>query len=252
MAPRNNPAERRPGLARILVAEDERPINDLICRNLQLVGHEPVAAFDGADALARARSERFDLVLLDIMMPGLDGFEVKQQLDPDLPALFVTAKGDLASKLDGLALGADDYLVKPFETLELLARVEAVLRRTNRQQRVFEHSGVRVELDTRQVFRDGAEVVLAPREFDLLDVLVVNRNLALSRERLLELVWGYDFAGESRTVDMHILRLRKKLGWEEVIQTVYKVGYRLSTRTVPVRADTDSADGTGGREANHA
>lgn len=217
-------------MARILVAEDERPINDLMCRNLHLVGHETLSAFDGAQVLSLAKTEHFDLALLDIMMPQVDGFEVKQRLDQDLPVIFVTAKSDLASRLDGLGLGADDYIVKPFETLELLARVEAVLRRTNRQQRIFEYGGVRVELDTHQVFRQGSEIVLAPKEFDLLETLIVNRNLALSREKLLQLVWGFDYAGETRTVDMHVLRLRKKLGWEDTIQTVYKVGYRLNSR----------------------
>lgn len=217
-------------MARILVAEDERPINDLICRHLRLVGHEAEAVFDGVGALGSARDGGFDIVLLDVMMPELDGFEVKKQLGSDVPVIFVTAKSDLASRLDGLGMGADDYIVKPFETLELLARVEAVLRRTGRQDFVFEHAGVRVELDTRRAFRDGTELTLAPKEFDLLEALVINRNIALSREKLLGLVWGYDFAGESRTVDMHVLRLRKKLGWEDAIQTVYKIGYRLSTR----------------------
>lgn len=217
-------------MARILVAEDERPINDLVCRNLALVGHEAVPCFDGDEALRLARQERFDLALLDVMMPGPTGFEVKRRMDANVPVIFVTAKDDLASRLDGLGMGADDYVVKPFEILELLARVEAVLRRTDQHQRTFEHQGVRVDLATRQAFKDGVEVALAPKEFDLLETLVVNRNLALSREQLLRLVWGYDFEGESRTVDMHVLRLRKKLGWEDVIQTVYKVGYRLSTR----------------------
>lgn len=233
-------------MAHILVAEDEAPINDLICRNLQLVGHSTASAFDGAEALACAQSGSFDLALIDVMMPVLDGFELKRQLDDDLPVIFVTARSDLSSRLDGLNLGADDYVVKPFETLELLARVEAVLRRTNRQQRVFEHAGVRVDFDTHQVFRDGEEVCLAPKEFELLDTLVVNRNLALSRERLLELVWGYDFVGETRTVDMHVLRLRKKLGWDEVIQTVHKVGYRLSTRKGAGTAGAAAAVGRGG------
>lgn len=218
-------------MARILVAEDEHPINNLICRNLTLVGHVAVPSFDGHETLTRVHSERFDLALLDVMLPGMSGFEVKQRIDKELPVIFVTAKGDLGSRLDGLGLGADDYIVKPFEILELLARVEAVLRRTNSQQRVFELEDIRVEMDTRRVFApNGTEIVLAPKEFDLLEALVVNRNLALSRERLLQLVWGYDFAGGTRTVDMHVLRLRKKLGWDEAIQTVYKVGYRLSTK----------------------
>lgn len=218
-------------MAHLLVVEDEQPINDLICRNLSLVGHSSESAYNGEEALEKIQAGSFDLVLLDVMMPGLSGFDLKKHIDPTIPVIFVTAKGELTSRLEGLGLGADDYIVKPFEILELLARVEAVLRRTNKQQQVFEHGNVRVELDTHQVFAEGTEVPLTPKEFELLETLITNRNLALSREKLLELVWGYDFAGESRTVDMHVLRLRKKLGWEETIQTVYKMGYRLNTRS---------------------
>lgn len=218
-------------MALILVAEDEPSINDLVCRNLRLVGHNPESSYDGADTLRRIEQGRYDLVLLDVMLPTMSGFDIMRKMGSRTPVLFVTAKDDLASRLDGLGLGADDYIVKPFEILELLARIEAVLRRTNTQQRTFEHAGVRVELDTRQAFdADGKEIALTHQEFDLLEALVVNRNLALSRERLLDLAWGYDFFGESRTVDMHVQRLRKKLGWEDVIQTVYKVGYRLNAR----------------------
>lgn len=217
-------------MAKILVVEDEKPINELICRNLRLVGHEPIAIFDGAEAQHYLEDNTCDLALLDVMTPGLTGFELKQRIDEDLPVIFVTAKDSLSHRLEGLGLGADDYITKPFEILELLARVEAVLRRTNKQQLVFEHGGICVELDNRRVTSERGEVELTPKEFDLLETLIRNRNLALSRERLLQLVWGYDFAGESRTVDMHVLRLRKKLNWEDTIQTVYKIGYRLNTR----------------------
>lgn len=206
------------------------PINELISRNLHLVGHFADSSFDGPETLEKIKAAPYDLVLLDVMMPGLSGFEVKQKMDKDIPVIFVTAKAELGSRLEGLGLGADDYIVKPFEILELLARVEAVLRRTNKGQSVFEHKGVRVELATRQVFMGDSEITLTPKEFELLETLIINRNLALSRDKLLELVWGFDFDGESRTVDMHVLRLRKKLGWEETIQTVYKLGYRLNTR----------------------
>ncbi len=217
-------------MAKILVAEDEKLINELICRNLRLVGHHPDAFFDGTSAAEAMHTEQYDLLLLDVMLPRLSGFELKQKIDSEIPVIFVTAQDSLNSRLEGLGLGADDYITKPFEILELLARIEAVLRRTNKQLRVFEHAGVKAELDTRQVFVAGREVLLTHKEFELLEALVRNRNLALSRDKLLELVWGYDFEGESRTVDMHILRLRKKLGWEDVIQTVYKLGYRLNTR----------------------
>lgn len=217
-------------MAKILVAEDEKAINELICRNLHLVGHTPDSAFDGVASLDKINNEQYDLVLLDVMMPGLSGFEVKQKISKDIPVIFVTAKDTLTSRLEGLGLGADDYVIKPFEILELLARVDAVLRRTNKHLQFFEYAGAKVELDTRQVFVGGQEVTLTPKEFELLETLIVNRNLALSRDKLLELVWGYDYEGESRTVDMHILRLRKKLRWEDAIQTVYKMGYRLNTR----------------------
>lgn len=217
-------------MARILIAEDEKPISELISRNLNLVGHTAEVSFDGNDALEKIKGEQFDLVLLDVMLPGLTGFEIKQQISSEVPVVFVTARDELNSRLEGLGLGADDYIIKPFEILELLARVEAVLRRTNRQQLTFEYCGARIEFDTHQIFVNGTCVSLTPKEYDLLETLVINRNLALSREKLLELVWGFDYEGESRTVDMHILRLRKKLGWEECIQTVYKMGYRLNTR----------------------
>lgn len=217
-------------MARILVAEDERAINDLICKNLELVGHEALSAFDGAEALAALEREDVDLALLDVMMPRASGFEVLRQ-HVRTPIIFVTAKDDLPSRLEGLTHGADDYVTKPFEILELLARVEAVLRRTHREHRAFDLGHVHVDLDEHRAFKAGEEVALAPREFDLLEALIVNRNLALSRTKLIELVWGYDHEGTDRTVDMHILRLRKKLGWEDAIETVMKVGYRLNAHS---------------------
>lgn len=217
-------------MAKILVAEDESKINDLICRNLNLVGHATESAYNGEQALSQLAQDSFDLALLDVMMPGLSGFEVVQKMKNELPVIFVTAKDALSSRLEGLGLGADDYIIKPFEILELVARVEAVLRRTKKNSSQFELSGVTVELDTRRVLRGGVEIGLTPKEFELLETLILNRNLALKRDRLLELVWGYDFDGDNRTVDVHIQRLRSKLGWKDEIKTVYKLGYRLQTR----------------------
>ena len=144
--------------------------------------------------------------------------------------LFGAMAYGLVSTLRGLGLGADDYIVKPFEILELLARVENVLRRTRRNTTWFEFHDLQVDLCARRVLRGGEEVTLTPQEFALLEALVINRNLALSREKLLEIAWGYDYQGETRTVDVHIQRLRRKLGLEKEIQTVYKIGYRLNTR----------------------
>ena len=217
-------------MASILIAEDEKPIRELIRRNLLLVGHSCREAADGREALELAEAERFDLALLDVMLPGTDCFEVKRRLPQELPVIFVTARTGLSSRLQGLGLGADDYILKPFEILELLARVEAVLRRTGAGDREVEAGGCRIDLAQRRVTREGAEIPLKPQEYALLEVLVRNRNLALSREKLLELAWGYDYEGDTRTVDVHVQRLRKKLGWEKELQTVYKLGYRLSTK----------------------
>lgn len=213
-------------MANILIVEDEPALNELVRRNLALVGHSCDTAFDGREALRKLVEKTYDLMVLDIMLPQVDGLAVLRQTQGQ-PTVFLTAKDSLADRIAGFSLGADDYLTKPFEMLELLARVEAVLRRTQKHTGTFELDGVRVDYDSRQVLRGGVPVELTPKEYELLEVLARNRNIALSRERLLELVWGYDFEGESRTVDVHIQKLRKKLGWEQRIKTVYKLGYRL-------------------------
>jgi len=216
-------------MANILIVEDDHDINNLISRNLKLVGHSYVQAFDGVSAIQAAMQEGIDLVLLDIMLPGMDGFEVMKKI-PKTPVIFITAKDGLESKLSGLSLGADDYIVKPFEMLELLARIEAVLRRTHKSETVFSLGETVVNIENRTVTVSGAEIDLSPQEFELLEVLIRNKNIALSRDKLLELAWGYDYIGESRTVDNHIQKLRSKLGWEEAIKTVYKLGYRLEVK----------------------
>lgn len=213
-------------MANILIVEDEAVINELIRRNLTLVGHTCDCAFDGKEALSKLADKRYDLMVLDIMIPEMDGFEVMKQ-SKGQPAIFLTARDSLTDRITGFSLGADDYLTKPFEMLELLARVEAILRRTQKHASEFILDQVRINFDSRQVYCKGILLDLTPKEYELLEVLINNRNIALSRERLLELVWGYDFEGESRTVDVHIQKLRKKLGWDGRIKTVYKLGYRL-------------------------
>lgn len=213
-------------MANILIVEDEAVINELIRRNLTLVGHTCDCAFDGKEALSKLADKRYDLMVLDIMIPEMDGFEVMKQ-SKGQPAIFLTARDSLTDRITGFSLGADDYLTKPFEMLELLARVEAILRRTQKHASEFILDQVRINFDSRQVYCKGILLDLTPKEYELLEVLINNRNIALSRERLLELVWGYDFEGESRTVDVHIQKLRKKLGWDSRIKTVYKLGYRL-------------------------
>lgn len=217
-------------MAYILVAEDEIPINDLICKNLKLLGYKTAQAFDGPEALGLAEKENFDLVLLDVMLPGMSGFQVKTKLPKDLPVIFVTAKTSVSDQLTGLNLGAEDYITKPFDTLVLIARVENVLRRTRKNDAVFTIKDCVIDLSMRTVYKNGERVDLALQEYNLLEALVLNRNFALSREKLLQLAWGYDYSGDSRTVDVHIQRLRKKLGLYREIATVYKYGYRLEVK----------------------
>lgn len=217
-------------MAYILVAEDEIPINDLICKNLKLLGYKTAQAFDGPEALGLAEKENFDLVLLDVMLPGMSGFQVKTRLAKDLPVIFVTAKTSVSDQLTGLNLGAEDYITKPFDTLVLIARVENVLRRTKKNDAVFTIKDCVIDLSMRTVYKSGERVDLALQEYNLLEALVLNRNFALSREKLLQLAWGYDYSGDTRTVDVHIQRLRKKLGLYREIATVYKYGYRLEVK----------------------
>ncbi len=212
-------------MAQILIVEDEKPINELLRRNLTLVGHSCVQAFCGEEALRFAEEKAFDLVILDIMLPKMSGLDVLKQLS--LPAIVLTARGSLSDRVAGLDLGADDYIVKPFETLELLARVNAVLRRTQKSEKSFTLGGVTIDFPGRKIYLNEEEAELTPQEFALLETLIFNRNIALSREKLLELAWGYDYFGDTRTVDVHVQKLRKKLGWEDRIKTVYKTGYRL-------------------------
>ncbi len=213
-------------MAAILIVEDEPAISELVKRNLQLVGHNCTSVFDGKAAIAEIQNHPYDLMLLDIMLPEYDGYEVFQKA-LNTPTIFLTARNSLSDRIKGFSMGADDYLIKPFEMLELLARVEAVLRRTHKNKTRFEAGDVTIDFNSRQVFCRNKPVECTPKEYDLLEVLVNNRNIALSRERLLELVWGYDYEGDTRTVDVHIQKLRKKLSWENAIKTVYKLGYRL-------------------------
>ena len=217
-------------MAYILVAEDEIPINDLICKNLKLLGYKTAQSFDGPQALGLAEKENFDLVLLDVMLPGMSGFQIKTKLSKDLPVIFVTAKTSVSDQLTGLNLGAEDYITKPFDTLVLIARVENVLRRTKKNDAVFTIKDCVIDLSMRTVYKNGERVDLALQEYNLLEALVLNRNFALSREKLLQLAWGYDYSGDTRTVDVHIQRLRKKLGLYREIATVYKYGYRLEVK----------------------
>ncbi len=213
-------------MARILIVEDEKAISDLIRFNLELVGHECTQVFDGNSGLQEAVKPKYDLVILDVMLPDYSGFDIMEYLE-NVAVIFVTARSHSQDRIKGLRLGADDYITKPFDIIELVERVKAVLRRTKADVKSFEFDGIRVEFDNRRVYKDGQEIFLKPREFDLLQVLINNRNLALSREKLLKLVWEFDYEGDTRTVDVHIQRLRQKLSIADRIKTVYKIGYRF-------------------------
>ena len=212
----------------ILVVEDDEAIANLICMNLSAEGYRCTCARDGMEGADYIERQSFDLVLLDIMLPEVDGYELLEYIKPTgTPVIFLTAKGSIEDKVRGLRAGADDYLSKPFQIGELLAREEAVLRRLGKGERQLEVGDVSVRLDSRQVLKSGVALTLTVKEFDLLVELMRNRNIALYREQLYEKVWKEPFNGETRTLDSHIQRLRKKLGWEDRIRTVFRIGYRL-------------------------
>ena len=215
-------------MIRILVVDDEKPICDLIDLNLSSAGYHCTTIQDGAEAIAIIEKEEFDLILLDIMLPGADGYDVMEYVRPlGVPVIFITAKHEVKDRVKGLKLGADDYLVKPFDVVELLARVEAVLRRYNKSDQRVIIGDVVVDVEARRVTRAGRPVVLTNKEFGLLMLFVRNKNIALFREMLYEKVWEEDYLGDSRTLDLHVQRLRRKLGWEQNLVAVYKVGSRL-------------------------
>ena len=187
---------------------------------------------DGADGADHIEAETYDLVLLDIMLPEIDGYELLEYIKPlGMPVIFITAKGAVQDRIKGLKLGADDYIVKPFQIGELLARVEAVLRRYGKINRKLTFADVEIDTVSRTVNKAGKTIDLTVKEFDLLVELVQNKNVALYRDRLYEKVWGVEFFGDTRTLDSHIQRLRKKLGWEKYIKTVFRIGYRLEEET---------------------
>ncbi|MFF3926354.1 response regulator transcription factor [Paenibacillus lactis] len=211
-----------------MIVEDDVHISKIIKMNLNIVSYETVEVYDGEAALEQVQREKFDLILLDVMIPKLDGFELMKRIKPyNIPVIFLTAKNSVYDKVDGLKLGADDYMVKPFEAIELLARIETVLRRYAKEEQVITFQDLLVDLDKREVTKQGKVVELTPKEYDLLVVLLKNKNIALSREQFLDKVWGGDYYGETRTVDMHIKSLRKKLELQDHIKTIYKLGYRL-------------------------
>jgi len=212
----------------ILIVEDDIPISNLIRLNLNMANYESKQCYDGEEALSMIQNEKFDLILLDIMLPKIDGLALYEKIKPlGLPAIFLTARTSLLDKVKGLKIGADDYITKPFEGIELIARIENVLRHYKKNTNILKYINLEINLEERTVKDNGEIVELTLKEFELLMFLVQNKNIVLTRERIVEKVWGYDYMGETRTIDNHIQKLRKKLDLKDNIKTVFGLGYRL-------------------------
>ena len=213
---------------RILIVEDEEPIANLIKMNLSNAGYACDIAYDGQDGADKMQTGNYDLCLLDIMLPKINGYELLEYAKSlELPVIFLTAKGETTDKVRGLRSGAEDYITKPFEVLELLARVENVLRRFQKMEQTMDVLDLHIDIVSRNVYKNGELLKLTYKEFDLLLLFVRNPNVALYREVIYEHVWESSYMGDSRTVDLHVQRLRKKAGLEKNIEAVYKVGYRF-------------------------
>lgn len=217
-------------MVKILIAEDEEPNANLIRMNLKKAGYACECAYDGQEAADRMEEGHYDLLLLDIMLPKINGYELMEYAKSiQLPVIFITAMDSTENKVKGLKMGAEDYLAKPFEIVELLARVEAVLRRCNKIGRMLHILDVDIDLSSRTVMQDNQQILLTLKEYELLLFFARNPNIALYREVIYEQVWEKEYTGDSRTVDLHVQRLKKKLGWDKHICAVYKIGYRLET-----------------------
>lgn len=215
-------------MIRVLIVEDEKPISDLIKLSLTKAGYSCTCAYDGATAANILEEEHFDLALLDVMLPEVSGFELMEYIQPTgTPVIFITAKNSVDDRVKGLRMGAEDYIVKPFEVMELLARVEVVLRRYQKTEDLLTVGELTIDMRSLQVQRNGETILLTKKEWDLMLLFAQNPGAALYRETIYERVWGGEYPVGSRVVDLHIQRLRKKIGWEDKLQTVNRVGYRL-------------------------
>lgn len=215
-------------MTKILIVEDEEAISDLIKMSLTKAGYHCEQAMDGLEAADCIENNNYDLILLDIMLPEINGYELLEYIKTkETPVIFITAMGELNDRVKGLRAGADDYITKPFEMIELLARVETVLRRYHKVGGMIEIFDTVIDVSSRTVTQNGKQIMLTLKEFELLLFFVRNKNIALYRETIYENIWENDYMGDSRTVDLHVQRLRKKMNWGNRIKSVYKVGYRL-------------------------
>ena len=215
-------------MIRILAVDDERPIAELLRLSLTRAGYECVTAYDGIAAANLIEKEPFDLILLDIMLPGIDGFELMEYIrSTGIPVIFLTAKNAVSDRVKGLRMGAEDYMVKPFDILELMARVEGVLRRHGKLQTSIQIGDLHINTLSMQVTRGTEEVPLTRKEYELLLLFARNVGVVLSKTTIYERVWGGEYPDNTRTVELHIQRMKKKLGWDEKLRPVYGIGYRL-------------------------
>lgn len=218
------------GHANILIVEDERPISDLIKMNLEDEGYHCTCVYDGLAAADILEEHTFDLILLDIMLPQIDGYELLEYIKPlHIPVIFLTAKASLNDRVKGLNLGAEDYIVKPFEISELLARVNVVLRRFHKNEQILAFHDLIIDLEKKTITQNNYNIDLTPKEFDLLVYFVRNKDMVLHRASIYEAVWETEHDGNTRTLELHIQRLRKKARLEKHLKTLYKSGYRLDS-----------------------
>lgn len=212
----------------VLIVEDEQPISNLIRLSLTKEGYRCTCAYDGAEAADLIENNCYDLILLDVMLPEVDGFELMEYIRPlEVPVIFLTAKANVRDKVKGLRLGAEDYIVKPFEVVELLARIDVVMRRYKKCDMIINIADLKIDTSSMQVWKNDTEITLTKTEYDLLLLFVRNPKRALYRETIYERVWGEEYPFGTKAVDIQVQRLRKKLGWEHCLQAVNKVGYRL-------------------------
>ena len=217
-------------MIKILIAEDDPNIAKLVEATVAIGGYEGVVCANGTEAFEKMEHGNFDLVLLDVMLPGMSGFEIMQKrTNTQVPVIFITAKQELTDKVRGLRLGAEDYIVKPFEAMELLARIEVILRRVKRTENVYQYGDISVNVEEHTCKYAGKDIYLTPKEFEVLVFFIQHKDVAISRDRLLAAVWGFEYEGESRTIDIHIQQLRKKLNLREKLVTIPKLGYRLES-----------------------
>jgi len=217
-------------MIKILIVEDDPNIAKLMEATVAIGGYSSEVCGNGAEAFEKIEHENYDLILLDVMLPDMSGFEImRKRTNTESPVIFITAKQELTDKVRGLRLGAEDYIVKPFEAMELLARIEVILRRVKRTECIYQYGNIYVNVEEHTCKCNEKEVYLTPKEFEVLVFFIQHKDVAISRDRLLAAVWGFEYEGESRTIDIHIQQLRKKLNLKDKLVTIPKLGYRLES-----------------------